>query len=307
MAGDGAHALLVLGFESAGVTERRVRALAICRAHGGAREGEGARRARGARRSCARRTCATRWSRWACSSETFETAITWDRCRVRRDGEGAPRAEALGRGRRHLPAHARLPGRRGAVLHGARPGAARRGGGAVGAIKRAAADAILAAGGTITHHHAVGRDHRPWYDRQRPEPFAAALRAAKAALDPAGAAQPRGTLGAVRTSTPPPRTCRPSARPRRSTTRRCPWGGNANRGPPVVVRPRADRLGGGRRHLRARRRRRREGRDRDDARDLRRRARRGGREEAEEEVVEAVVRARARHRRAGEATLPVPR
>jgi alkyldihydroxyacetonephosphate synthase len=43
---------------------------------------------------------------------------------------------------------------------------------------------VLAAGGTITHHHAVGRDHRPWYDRQRPEPFATALRAAKAALDP---------------------------------------------------------------------------------------------------------------------------
>ena len=52
------------------------------------------------------------------------------------------------------------------------------------AIKRASADAILAAGGTITHHHAVGRDHRPWYDRQRPDPFAAALRAAKLALDP---------------------------------------------------------------------------------------------------------------------------
>jgi alkyldihydroxyacetonephosphate synthase len=45
-------------------------------------------------------------------------------------------------------------------------------------------------GGTITHHHAVGRDHRPWYDRQRPDPFAAALRAAKAALDPAGVLNP---------------------------------------------------------------------------------------------------------------------
>jgi alkyldihydroxyacetonephosphate synthase len=51
-------------------------------------------------------------------------------------------------------------------------------------IKQAASEAVLAGGGTITHHHAVGRDHRPWYDRQRPEPFAAALRAAKAALDP---------------------------------------------------------------------------------------------------------------------------
>ena len=43
---------------------------------------------------------------------------------------------------------------------------------------------------TITHHHAVGRDHRPWYDRQRPEPFAAALRGAKAAVDPAGVMNP---------------------------------------------------------------------------------------------------------------------
>ena len=58
------------------------------------------------------------------------------------------------------------------------------------AIKRAASEAILAEGGTITHHHAVGRDHRPWYDRQRPEPFAAALRGAKAAVDPAGIMNP---------------------------------------------------------------------------------------------------------------------
>jgi hypothetical protein len=54
------------------------------------------------------------------------------------------------------------------------------------AVKRAASDAILAAGGTITHHHTVGRDHRPWYDQQRPEPFALALRGAKAAVDPHG-------------------------------------------------------------------------------------------------------------------------
>jgi alkyldihydroxyacetonephosphate synthase len=54
----------------------------------------------------------------------------------------------------------------------------------------AAGEALLAAGGTSTHHHAVGRDHRPWYDRQRPDPFAAALRAAKGALDPAGILNP---------------------------------------------------------------------------------------------------------------------
>jgi alkyldihydroxyacetonephosphate synthase len=51
-------------------------------------------------------------------------------------------------------------------------------------IKAAASEALIKLGGTITHHHAVGRDHRPWYDQQRPEGFAAALRAAKRALDP---------------------------------------------------------------------------------------------------------------------------
>jgi alkyldihydroxyacetonephosphate synthase len=57
-------------------------------------------------------------------------------------------------------------------------------------IKAAASEAVIEAGGTITHHHAVGRDHRPWYDRQRPAPFAAALRAAKAELDPHGTLNP---------------------------------------------------------------------------------------------------------------------
>lgn len=57
-------------------------------------------------------------------------------------------------------------------------------------IKAAVSEALSASGGTITHHHAVGRDHRPWYDRQRPEPFAAALRASKSALDPAGILNP---------------------------------------------------------------------------------------------------------------------
>ena len=62
-------------------------------------------------------------------------------------------------------------------------------------LKAAASDAVLAHGGTITHHHAVGRDHRPWYDRQRPEPFAQALAAAKSALDPAGILNPGVLIG----------------------------------------------------------------------------------------------------------------
>jgi alkyldihydroxyacetonephosphate synthase len=45
-------------------------------------------------------------------------------------------------------------------------------------------------GGTTTHHHAVGRFHRPFYDKQRPELFARALRAAKRELDPKGMLNP---------------------------------------------------------------------------------------------------------------------
>ncbi len=58
------------------------------------------------------------------------------------------------------------------------------------ALKAAASDALAAAGGTITHHHAVGRTHRPWYDRERPPLFAEALRAVKRELDPHGILNP---------------------------------------------------------------------------------------------------------------------
>jgi alkyldihydroxyacetonephosphate synthase len=58
------------------------------------------------------------------------------------------------------------------------------------AIKSAALDVVIANGGTVTHHHAVGRHHRPWYDRQCPPLFAEALRAAKKALDPRGLLNP---------------------------------------------------------------------------------------------------------------------
>lgn len=58
------------------------------------------------------------------------------------------------------------------------------------AIKKAASDAVLSHGGTITHHHAVGRVHRPWYERQRPEPFGDALRAVKGVFDGEGVMNP---------------------------------------------------------------------------------------------------------------------
>lgn len=71
-------------------------------------------------------------------------------------------------------------------------GKARRGGEHEqwGAIKQAASEALHRAGGTITHHHAVGRMHRALYDRERAPLFADALRAVKRTLDPAGILNP---------------------------------------------------------------------------------------------------------------------
>jgi alkyldihydroxyacetonephosphate synthase len=221
MAGDGSFALLVLGFESTDhpVEEPMRRALEICREHGGE---VGARSARAAgaaspggggrdasARGAARGDAVGSWREAflrapylrdvlvaiGVISETFETAITWERFpalhgQVAAAAEQAMREVGAGRGGvscrlTHVYPDGPAPyftvlarGRRGEEVDQWRE------------IKRAVSEAILQEGGTITHHHAVGRDHRPWYDRQRPEPFAAALRGAKAAVDPRGIMNP---------------------------------------------------------------------------------------------------------------------
>jgi alkyldihydroxyacetonephosphate synthase len=58
------------------------------------------------------------------------------------------------------------------------------------AAKKAAGDAIMAAGGTITHHHAVGADHRPWMRQEIGDLGVELLRAVKATLDPSGILNP---------------------------------------------------------------------------------------------------------------------
>ena len=59
-----------------------------------------------------------------------------------------------------------------------------------GAVKRAACEAIVAHGGTITHHHAVGRDHAPYMEAEVGRTGLDVLRAAKEQLDPAGIMNP---------------------------------------------------------------------------------------------------------------------
>jgi alkyldihydroxyacetonephosphate synthase len=127
-------------------------------------------------------------------SETFETAITWERFASFHAAVLERTTAAVRRVCGHGSVSCRFthvypdgPAPYYTVLAPARRGAELE---QWAEIKRAASDVVIECGGTITHHHAVGRDHRQWYDRQRPEVFAQALRAAKRAVDPTGALNP---------------------------------------------------------------------------------------------------------------------
>jgi len=217
----GAGALLVLGFESADhpVDLPMVRAIELCTDHGGtfpdppastdsgdASTDSGATAADG--RDAGRGGAAGEWRnsflrapytrdalvRLGMICETFETACTWDRFPALHAAVTTAVEDALmricGAGWvtcRFTHAYPDGVAPYFSVLAPARAGSELA---QWAEIKAAASDAILAAGGTITHHHAVGRDHRTWYDVQRPDVFATALRAAKSALDPAGMLNP---------------------------------------------------------------------------------------------------------------------
>ena len=224
---DGA-ALLVLGFESADhpVDQAMARAMELCQDHGG-HAPDGIRiRADDTERAKAPSTSAPGGTTssggdavdaWrnafirapygrdalvasAMIVETFETAVTWDRftelhaevtARVQVALHRVCGAGTLTCRFTHVypdgPApyfSVMAPGRRGSEVA------------MWDEIKAAASEAVLDAGGTITHHHAVGRDHRPWYDRQRPDLFGGALRATKGVLDPAGILNPGAVIDA---------------------------------------------------------------------------------------------------------------
>ncbi|NNH72446.1 FAD-binding oxidoreductase [Nocardia uniformis] len=205
--------VLVLGFESADhpVDASMARAVEICREHGG-QVPEAISGTDSAVRPAAADTWRSSFLRMpyqrdalAAQSmivETFETACTWDRFDALRTAVTDAASAAF-----------ESVGATGVVTcrfthvypDGPAPYfgiyAAGRWGSTVDQwdeIKAAVSDALVSSGGTITHHHAVGRDHRLWYDRQRPAPFAAALVAAKAALDPAGILNPGVLIDPVR-------------------------------------------------------------------------------------------------------------
>lgn len=197
--------VLVLGFESATapVDDRLAIALDMARAHGGTGEAPKAERdapadaAVSAWRSAFLRMPYLRdgLARMGAVVETFETAATWDRIPALID---AVRTE-VGAAALKTTGHAATINCRLTHVYpdGAAPyftvAVAGRPGDEVAVwddIKAAATDVLHRHRATITHHHAVGRDHRPGYDLQRPAPFALALRATKNALDPHGILNP---------------------------------------------------------------------------------------------------------------------
>ena len=207
-AGSGTEAVLVVGFESAdhGLDAWMARALECCRDHGG-RVPEGAGRTR-SDDATTREGAAGAWRQafldapylrdvlvgMGMISETFETAITWDRFAEFHAAVTAATTDAVRRvcgagvvTCRFTHAYADGAAPYYTVLAPARAGAQVA---QWAEIKSAASETLLRLGGTITHHHAVGRDHRPWYDRERPDGFARALAAAKTALDPRGVLNP---------------------------------------------------------------------------------------------------------------------
>ena len=200
--GDGSRSILIVTFESADheVGPWMARAAEICRAHNGelpeaaaARSDEGAA---GLWRSAFIRGghLHDAYVRLGLVQETFETAITWNRFpefhAAVLEATRQALVEQCGGGIvscRFAYVYPDGPAPYYTVVAPGRPGAELQ---QWAAIKEAASDTLLRLGGTITHHHAVGRSHRRWYDQQRPDLFADALRAAKRSLDPAGVMNP---------------------------------------------------------------------------------------------------------------------
>jgi alkyldihydroxyacetonephosphate synthase len=208
--GDGSHAILVLGFESADheLKPWLARALEICASRGGEVRDEESDPAAVWRGAFLRGPhLRDGFVRLGLVTETFETAVTWDRFWEFHEGVLAATRQAVARACGGGTVSCRFayvypdgPAPYYSVFAPGRPGQELE---QWDEIKLAASEAILALGGTITHHHAVGRDHRRWYLREMPQLFTGALGGAKAELDPAGIMNPGVLLppaGAVRDS-----------------------------------------------------------------------------------------------------------
>ena len=204
--GDGKQTVVVLAFENADhpVDAWMNRALEIAQNLGGQWD-EAAAKSNGGYRSGAAGAWRTAFIRMpyfrtmimgmGIVSDTFETSITWERFPAFYENMKAAAEAAI----------EEATGRPGIVScrfthcypDGPAPYFTFQGRGQHGAlieqwshIKATALDAVIEHGGTVTHHHAVGRTHMPWYRQQMPETFIAALAGAKGRIDPKGILNP---------------------------------------------------------------------------------------------------------------------
>ncbi|MGQ0587737.1 MAG: FAD-binding oxidoreductase [Gammaproteobacteria bacterium] len=191
-------ALMVLAFESSGapLSETFAAAQAICRQHGGelkekdAEEGVGDWRNTFFRQPYIRDALLD----YGIISDTFETAVPWSAVpgfyHAVREATLKAVTKACGAGA--VSTRSTHSYGDGLCLYFAFFGAGRHGSlvDQWWEIKAAASEAVVANGGTLSHHHAMGRDHKRWAKAEIPAPFRAAIRAAKRELDPHGILNP---------------------------------------------------------------------------------------------------------------------
>jgi alkyldihydroxyacetonephosphate synthase len=215
--GDGTAAILVLGFESADhpLDAWMKRALELVADHQGSFDADAVARSLAPRGGSAehRQGAAGQWRNafirmpyyrdlmvsLGVITDTFETSITWDRFDEFYQGVRERSARAI----REICGHDATPSCRFTHIYPDGP-APYFSYSALGTsngklsdslakwreIKKATNEIVVGLGGTVTHHHAVGRDHRSGYELQSPPLFRGALAAAKASLDPAGILNP---------------------------------------------------------------------------------------------------------------------
>lgn len=206
---DGEQALLIIGFESSDVPQGDFirAAVKIAREFGGQIRDEDIRISDGSEKATGREGAVGNWrssfigvnagltNGLGLIGDTFETAVTWDQWpefdRLVREKVGKVLQEVLG-DTSSLSCRFTHVYPDGPAPYYTFTGLASQGGEAEQwqAIKDAASDVLISAGGTITHHHSVGRMHKPGWRRQRPDLFETGLRAVKKAVDPNGILNP---------------------------------------------------------------------------------------------------------------------
>jgi alkyldihydroxyacetonephosphate synthase len=213
--GDGTSAVLVLGFESADhpLDAWMKRALELVADHQGMYDADAVARSLQPRGAEHRQGAAGQWRNafirmpyyrdlmvaLGIISDTFETSITWDRFDALYEGVKEKTAAAI----REICGHdANISCRFTHVYpDGPAPYFSYSALGTANGtladslarwreIKKATNEIVVGLGGTVTHHHAVGRDHRSGYERQSSPLFRGALGSAKKSLDPAGILNP---------------------------------------------------------------------------------------------------------------------